>query len=180
MDRKKKAIEKTWEFFYVQGEIILVTFDKAELVAMYENGKQFLGEHNMDEPDEKLAKYKIVRLEVLPKAKANPRAINFLKKADLIVIGPGDLYTSILPNLLVEGIPEAVRKSKAKVCFVVNLMTRWGQTNNFTAKDFLFELEKYLGKGVVDVILINKGKIPVKALSWYREDFVSRKSYKKQ
>lgn len=165
---QKKAIEKTCEFLDVKGEVIPVTFDNTHLVALYENGKQVLGEHLIDEPSENIAKLKIVKIDVFPKAKANPRAIQSIKQADLIVLGPGDLFTSILPNLVIDNVADTIKRSKAKIVFVMNLMTRWGQTNNFSARQFLEEVEEYLGRSV-DFIILNNGKIPKVALNWYKK-----------
>lgn len=168
---QEKAIEKTCEMLKVQGNIIPVTFDDSHLVARYENGKQVLGEHYIDEVSQEQGKFRIVELEVFPKALANPKAISAIKEADLIVIGPGDLYTSIICNLVVDGIPKALKDSKAKKVFVVNLMTRYGQTNNFSAKQHLEEIEKYLGKGVIDTCLTNKfKKFPRGVLARYKEE----------
>ena len=166
---QEKAIEKTCEFLDVQGKIIPVTLENTNLVALYENEKQVLGEHAIDEPPEELARLKIVHIDVFPKAKANPKAVKEIKDADLIILGPGDLYTSVLPNLVIDGIADSIAKTKGKVVFVMNLMTRWGQTNNYTAYDFLTEMETYLGKGNVDFILVNNGKIPKKAIEWYKK-----------
>lgn len=152
------AIQKTCEFLDVKGRIIPVTFDKTHLVARYENGKQIMGEHTIDEPDEELAKYRIVELEVFPESVANPSAIKEIMESDYIIFGPGDLYTSILPNVLIPGIAEAVRRSPAKKIFVVNLMTKYGQTNNYKSSDFLRELEKYLGTGVINFCLVNESR----------------------
>ncbi len=153
---QEEAIEKTSEILGVQGQILPVTFDNSHLVARYDNGEQVIGEHYIDEADERLGKHRIVELEVIPKAKANPKALTTLKKADLIILGPGDLYTSIISNLVVDEVAKAIRKSKATKVFIVNLMTKFGQTNDFSAKDHVWELEKYLGKGVIEVCLVNK------------------------
>jgi uncharacterized cofD-like protein len=198
---QEKAIEKTCEFLDVQGQIIPVTFDNTNLVALYDNNKQVLGEHFIDEPDDDLCKHRIVELSVFPRAHANPKALSAIKDADLIILGPGDLYTSVLPNLVIGGIKQAISKSKAQVAYVVNLMTRYGQTNSFKASEFISELNKYLGKNAIDIVLINSGKVPTRALSWYkkvnaelvkddlkknvnfkviREDFVHKKVHKKQ
>jgi len=168
---QEKAIEATTRFLDVQGEIIPVTYDNAHLVARYGNGKQVLGEHLIDEPDEENARHKIVEIEVFPPAKANLKARKAILAADAIVIGPGDLYTSVVCNLLVEGIAQAIRKAKAKKIFVVNLMTRHGQTDGYSAKDHLKILEKYLGKGTIDFCLVNKSKnIPSQVLKRYLQE----------
>lgn len=163
------AIQRTCEFLDVKGNIIPVTFDKTHLVARYENGKQVMGEHIIDEPDSELAKYKIVELEVFPESKPNPKAIKQIADSDCIIFGPGDLYTSVLPNILIPGIAKAISRSKAKIIFVVNLMTKHGQTDNFKASDFVNELEKYLGKGIVDFALVNRSKnFPAGILERYK------------
>ena len=93
----------------------------------------------------------------LTPAKANPKALKALEQADVIVFGPGDLFTSILPNFLVKGVAEAVNKSKAKKVLITNIMTKFGQTDGFKASDFAKILEKYLG-GKIDVVLQNIAK----------------------
>lgn len=153
---QKKAIEETCRLLHVKGSIVPITYDDSQLVARYDNGRQVLGEHHIDEPDEALGKHKIVGLEVFPQAKANPEALEAIKTADLIVMGPGDLYTSLLCNLVVDGVARAVAKSKAQKVFVINLMTKFGQTAGFTASDHLFELYKYLAGGIVQTILVSE------------------------
>jgi uncharacterized cofD-like protein len=168
---QEKAIQKTSELLHVEGDIIPVTLEKTNLVARYANGKQVLGEHDIDEPPEELGKHRIVELEVFPEVKINKAAIKTIKEADLIVFGPGDFYTSILCNLVIPGVTQALKKSKAKKVFVLNLMTKFGQTYDFTAQDFLLEIEKYLGSGVLDFCLVNKTKkFPAGVLARYKEE----------
>lgn len=166
-----KAIEETCKILHVRGKIIPVTFSDSHLVARYENGKQVLGEHSIDEPGEKQGSYKIVELKLIPKAKANPKAIKEIREADLIVIGPGDLYTSVLANIVVDGIAKAIRTSRAKKLYVVNLMTRFGQTNDLSAKGHVNTLQKYIGGKVLDYCLINNSKnFPKGILERYKEE----------
>lgn len=166
-----KAIEETCEILGVKGEIIPVTFDKVHLMAKYENGKQVLGEHDIDEPDPKQGKYRIIELEVIPKAKVNPKAVRTILNADYIILGPGDFYTSILPNLVIDGVSEAIIKSKAKTVFVLNLMTRFGQTVGFRASDFIDELEKYTVGRKLDYCLVNNSsEIPKGILTRYKKE----------
>jgi uncharacterized cofD-like protein len=153
---QKTAIKKTCEILDVQGKIIPVTYDSVYLSAKYDDGLQVLGEHLIDEPPDGFGEKRIVQLEVIPKAKPNKDALIAIGEADLIVFSPGDLYTSVICNLVVDGIAEAIKKSKAKKIYVMNIMTKYGQTNNFKASDHIAELEKYLGKGTIDFVLINK------------------------
>ena len=171
MGSQKKAIQETCRLLHVEGRIIPVTYDDSQLVARYDNGKQVLGEHHIDEPDETLGKHKIVGLEVFPKAKANPEALEAIRAADMIIMGPGDLYTSLLSNLVVAGVAKAVAKSKAQKVLVINLMTKFGQTAGFTASDHLFELYKYLAGGIVQTILISEPfKLRADILERYEEE----------
>ncbi|MBI2103378.1 YvcK family protein [Candidatus Woesebacteria bacterium] len=168
---QEKAIKKTCEILDVDGEIIPVTFDNVHLIAKYTNGRQILGEHFIDEPDTKQGKHRIETLEVIPKARVNPKALRAIKSADCIVLGPGDLYTSLICNLIIEGVADAIRKSKAKKVFVVNLMTKFGQTNGFGARDHLRILEKYLGDGTLDYCMVSKnGSFPKNILKRYKQE----------
>jgi uncharacterized cofD-like protein len=150
-----KAIQKTCEILQVKGEILPVTLDDVQLVARYDNGHQVVGEHWIDEPrhDKGL---RIVELTTIPRANVFQEAKKAIKEADLVVIGPGDLYTSLICNLVIKGVPEAIAKSKGKVVYVLNLMSRQGQTPNYTAKDHVREIEKYFGKRKLNYVLVNE------------------------
>jgi uncharacterized cofD-like protein len=165
------ALQRTSEMLDVKGEIIPVTQENTNLVARYDNGKQVLGEHYIDEPDGDLCAHRIVELSVFPPARANKRALKAIREADLVVLGPGDLYTSIICNLVIGGMDKALRDTKAKLLYAMNLMTKYGQTSNFTAKDHLSELERYIGLNTVDICLVNNGdKFPKGVLSRYKEE----------
>ena len=165
------ALQKTCDMLDVKGKVIPVTHENTNLVARYDNGKQVLGEHYIDEPDGDLCQHRIVELSVFPPAKANKNALKAISEADLVILGPGDLYTSIICNLVIEGVNKALRKTKAKLVFVMNLMTKFGQTNNSTAKDHLVELERYIGANTIDICLVNKSdKFPKGTLGRYREE----------
>lgn len=168
---QENAINDTCRLLNVKGKIIPVTLDVGHLVARYDNGRQILGEHQIDEPTQSIGEHRIVDLEIFPKVKANPAAIQAISEAGLIILAPGDLYTSLLANLVVPGISKALAKSKAKKIYIINLMTKFGQTNNFTASDHLFELYKYLSGGVVDYCLISKTlKLNSSIIKRYREE----------
>ena len=101
-----------------------------------------------------------------PQGKANSKAIKSIEESGYIVIGPGDLYTSIIPVLLVNDVKEAMKKSRAKIIFIMNLMTKSGQTTNYKASDHVKDLVKYLGREP-DYILINNGTIASEVLASY-------------
>ena len=168
---QEEAIKKTCEILDVKGNIVPVTFDNVHLVARYDDGKQVLGEHFIDEPGEGNGGRKIVELELIPKAKANKRALKEIKEADMIVFGPGDLYASVICNLIVDGVAEAVRKSKAKKVYILNLMTKYGQTDGYGAADHLRDLNKYFGERVIDIVLLNTNrKFPAGVMSRYKQE----------
>lgn len=171
LDSQKLAIEETCRILDVKGKVIPVTFDNSELVATYDNGVQVLGEHFIDEPSKKTIYHRITNLEVFPQAKVNPDAAKALAEADLIILGPGDLYTSILCNVVVDGVAKKIAKSKAKKLYIANIMTRFGQTDGFGLAEHIEEIEKYLGKGTLDYCLFNKmDKISPKAIKWYKDN----------
>ncbi len=151
----EKTIKTMGRLLNVKHQVLPVTLDKANLYAVLENGKVISGETNIDVPKHN-GNLKIKRVFLKPKAKVYPKAIEAIKNANLITIGPGDLYSSISQILLTEGIPEAIRESKAKKVYICNLMQKYGETNNFTVLDFANEIEKYLGTDLDYVIYNNK------------------------
>jgi len=160
------AIEMFKNMFSVRGDIIPVTLDDVRLVAEYEDGSRVVGEHYIDEP--KVHK-DINNFYLDSSAKALDSALNAIKGADFIVLGPGDLYTTLLPNLLVEGVQEELKKTKAKVIYVSNLMSKIGQTRNKSQKEIVEIVEGYLGRKV-DYVLLNKGQLPKDAYKRYLQD----------
>ena len=139
-----KALKQLHQILNLHHKVIPVTLDKSNLWARLENGKLIKGERNIDVPKHN-GNLRIKNVFLRPKAKAYPEAIKVLSDADLIVIGPGDLYSSLAQILLVEGISETIRESKAKKVYICNLMTKYGETNEFSVADFAKEIEKYLG-----------------------------------
>jgi len=163
-----EAIKKTGQLLKIKGRVLPVTLTDSNLAAVYENGKKIVGEHLIDEPKHS-GKLKIDEVFLKPKAKMYSEAKKAILKADLVVIGPGDLYTSIIANLLTEGMSSVLKKTKAKVVYIMNLMTRSGQTFGFSAKDHIQVLEKYLGKNCLDYVLINAKTLPESALAKYKK-----------
>jgi len=160
-----EAIRQTGKVLRIKGKILPVSYTDTNLSARYENGHMVKEEHLIDEPEHD-GTLKIKEVFLTPKPTATPEALESIRHADLIVLGPGDLYTSLIPNLLVEGIPEALATTKATIIYVLNLMTKYGQTYQFTAVDHLKALERYIGKNI-DAIVINTGTIPKRALDVY-------------
>lgn len=143
----ERALERAHKFLKVNGRVIPASFDRITLFAELENGEIIEGETNIDIPKHD-GNLKIKRIFLDPVPKANQEALNKISDADLVIIGPGDLYSTILPNFLVPGISEAVEKTRAKKLFIVNPWNKFGETNNFLVDDFVSEAEKYLGAEV--------------------------------
>lgn len=160
-----EAIDTVSYVLKTKGKVIPVTYDKVHLVAEYENGKKITGEGLIDENHAEKTRIKKIYLE--PQGKANPKAIKSIEESDFIVIGPGDLYTSIISVLLVDGVKEALKRSKAKIVYIMNLMTKSGQTTNYKASDHLRDLSFYLGSQP-DYVLINNGDISTDILKSYK------------
>ena len=165
----KDAIDAAAKILAIKGKVIPVTTDHVHLHAELEDGKIVEGETHIDEADYDCTQ-KIKEVYLVPKPEANPDALEAIRKADLIVLGPGDIYTSVVPTLLVGGISEAIRKSRAKKIFVLNLMTKYAQTCNLSAAQHLEIIEKYLGEKVLDYIIANNGTIPQNILTLYAQD----------
>lgn len=160
-----EAIDTVSFVLKTKGKVIPVTYDKVHLVAQYKNGNKLTGEGLIDENHSE--KTQITEAYLEPKSKANPKAISSIVDSDFIVVGPGDLYTSIIPVLLVNGIKEAIKKSRAKIIYIMNLMTKSGQTTNYKASNHIDDLNRYLGCHP-DYVLINNGKISSDILTSYK------------
>lgn len=161
------AIDYASQLLDTMGEVIPVTLSKCELVAEFEDGSVVEGEKIIDESYTKRPRISVMYLS--PAAEVNPKAKKAIEEADFIVFTPGDLYTSIIPNLLVNRISLTVKKSKAKKIYFVNLMTKLGQTDGFKASDFVKELERYIGgTSLFDFLVVNNKKIDPDVVAWYK------------
>ncbi len=149
----ERAIQEISQVLRVTGQVIPVTLDRAELCAELEDGGIIQGESDIDlraKPSPRIRK-----IFLAPRVKANPRAIQAILDADAIVLGPGDLYTSILPNLLPDGIVDAIAASPATRVYVCNLMTKLGETDGFKASDFVSEVARYLAPARLHWAVVN-------------------------
>lgn len=156
------AIKKAGQLLHIKGNVLPVSIDHAHLGAELENGHTVVGETNIDIPKHD-GNLRIKRVFIKPRAAVYSETRETILKADVIVIGPGDLYSSILPNLVVEGVASAINASKAKKVYICNLMTKWGETNDFTASEHVKEIVKYLG-GKIDYVVCNSHVVKDKKL----------------
>jgi len=152
---QKQAIKETCRILGVKGSIFPVSYEKISLLAEYQDGTEVLGEHYIDVSSKKVAKQRIKQFRTVPTTKIDPEAKKAIEDADLIVLGPGDLYTNTIATLVVRGVKEAIKKSKAKVVLVMNLMTKLGENYGYKATDFIVDIGKYLPARRLDYVVIN-------------------------
>lgn len=162
---QEEAIRQTGKVLRIKGNVIPVSYTKTNLYAQYEDGYVVKEEHLIDEPHHD-GKLQIQKVYLKPKAKINPDALTAIREADMIVLGPGDLYTSLIPNLLVDGVSDAIVHAHGIIVYVVNLMTKLGQTYNFTVQDHIRVIERYLKKPL-QYCVVNTTPLSKQALSVY-------------
>ena len=163
----ERAIEEMGRLLGIKGRVLPVTLTNSNLHAKLQNGKIVEGEANIDrreiDPDVPID---YVFLE--PKAFVYPMTARAIESADAVVIGPGDLYSSIIPNLLVDGVTDALAKSPATKIYVCNLMTKPGESDGFKASVFIRELQTYLGaRDALDYVIVNDEPLPAKQAQRY-------------
>jgi uncharacterized cofD-like protein len=166
------AIQDAEELLGTAGHVLPVTLAQTNICADMEDDSVVCGETDIDTRGKKQPGDlpRIKRLRMIPEAPpACPQAIRAIRRADTIIIGPGDLYTSLLPNLLVPDIARAVRESEAEKVYVCNMMTKHGETDGYKASDFVSEIHRYLG-GRVDRVIVNDGAFSPDILKPYAEE----------
>ena len=152
-----EGIQGLAQMLDVEGEILPVTIDKSTLVAELTSGERIFGESAIDLPrgDQR---EKIANVFLVPhhaeQVRVYPPVIERINTVEAIVLGPGDLFTSIIPNLLVPGVKEAIKGSKAKLVYVSNIMTKFGETDGYNLEHFISDLEHYLGRSL-DAVVVN-------------------------
>src|SRR3989344_3821041 len=165
----EQAIIEAGKILNISGEVIPVSLESMNLSAELADGTTVVGEATIDSARPNTDQ-PIKRLFLNPQVHATWRAIDAIKNADVVILGPGDLYTSLMPNLLAQGVVESLRTSRARKIYICNLMTKHGQTNDFKASDFVRELERYIGPGIFDTILVNTEKPGPDVLDLYASE----------
>jgi uncharacterized cofD-like protein len=157
------AVREATHVLKVRGRVLPSTLDDVVLHAQLEDGGHVSGQSTITAA-ERLPR----RVWLTPEApRALPRAVAAFARTDLVVLGPGSLYTSIIPNLLVPEIREALRATKARVVYVCNVMTQPGETDGYTAADHLEALHRHGLAGVVDIVVVNDAPVSVEAAASY-------------
>jgi len=151
-----KAVRVSSEVLAVRGEIFPSTLSDVRLSARLCDGRTIYGESRINK-----TRVPIERLDIVPaRCQPLPETLAAIRQADLITVGPGSLYTSLIPNLLVRGIPEQIARSKALKVYVANLMTQPGETLRYTASDHLRALHQHAGRKLFDLIALNTKALP--------------------
>lgn len=158
-----KSLESLSKIFNIKGKVLPVTEDKAILVAHTKDGKTIEGESKITKAGKQIAK-----VEYKNKVRATKEVIEAVHKADLIIVGIGSLYTSIIPNLLPREMKKALKESKAKKMYICNIMSEHGETDGFNVSDCIKQVNKYVSKDFIDVVLANKKKVPDDILELYK------------
>ena len=164
----EKAVEEAGKILFIKGKVIPVTTHQVRLKMILNSRKVLEGEKEIYLSQEIDQGYKSIYLEPFPKA--NPHAIDEIMNADMIVMGPGGLHTSLIPNLLVEGLIQALRETQGRKAFVVNLMNRKGQTTSFKVSDYINEIARFVGEDIFDFILVNNQRPPPELIEVYAEE----------
>jgi len=149
------AVQEASKVLAVRGQVLPVTLDNVVLVGEMQDGRIIKGETNM------VADPAPIKRVFLEPADCKPlkEAIDAIMAADAVILGPGSLYTSVIPNLLVPGISEAIRKSKAKTYYICNIMTQPGETDGYQASQHLKAIIRHCGPGVIDKVIVNNEEI---------------------
>lgn len=163
---ESEAVDKMSSLFSAKGNIYPVTFEEHKLVANYDDGREVVGEHLIDEPDGDLNS-KIISLKTDRVVKADQRAIEAILSSDFVILGPGDIYTTTLANIVIDGIPKALQETNAKIFFVTNIMSKAGQTKHRTHKEVNEIVENFVGRKF-DRIIMNSQSPSKEVLKYYR------------
>ena len=158
------GIESLSKVFNLKGRVLPLTEDKVTLKAKMKDNSIIEGEHNITESFKGIKK-----MYYTEKVTTNPLVLEAIKDTDLIILSMGSLYTSLIPNLIPEDIKKAIKKSKAKIMYVCNMMTQPGETDNFKASDHIKVINEYLKRNV-DIIVVNDGDIDSKIIEKYKTE----------
>lgn len=165
-----EAVAKMSQVMAITGRVLPVTNADVALEATFENGTHVVGESKIFE-FKKAQDCRIRGVRLLPeRPPALPETLEAIREADLILLGPGSLYTSVIPNLLVEGVADTVRAARGVKLYICNIMTQDGETEGMTAGDHVAALLQHSGPGLVDVCLCNSAPVRRSLLERYREE----------
>ncbi|HNW39159.1 MAG TPA: YvcK family protein [Candidatus Omnitrophota bacterium] len=162
----EKAIKETSKVLALRGQVIPSTLGDVSLVAHYLDGTTVIGEDQIPKARKAIDRVSLTPEQLL----ATPDAIKVIKEAQIIVLGPGSLYTSIIPNLLIKEITQAITESEAVKVYVCNVMTQPGETDGYSVSDHIKALLKHSHEQILDYCVVNNGEVPAEVLKRYSQD----------
>jgi uncharacterized cofD-like protein len=161
----ERAVQETSKVLAIRGKVVPATVSNVHLVAEYEDGSRIEGEAKIPKPDAKIR-----QVYFTEDAYPTKDALAAIEAADIIIFGPGSLYTSIIPNLIIKGVPEAIARSSAFKIYVCNMMTQHGETDGYSASDHVSAILEHTKVNVLDACLLNSAQAPQEALARYKEE----------
>ncbi|OCL25411.1 hypothetical protein U472_13765 [Orenia metallireducens] len=162
----EEAVKESSKILAIKGRVLPSTLEDVRLSARLENGELIRGESQIPK-----IKGKIAKVFIEPEdSKPLPESLEAIKEADAIILGPGSLYTSVLPNLLVEDLTDEIKRSDALKLYICNVMTQPGETDDYKASDHLQALYDHVGSEIVDYILVNNERISADLIEKYRKE----------
>ena len=164
----EKAVEEAGNILSIKGKVIPVTINQVRLKMLLLDGTILNGEKEISQSIKVSGGYKTIYLEPFPQA--NQRAIDEIMNADVVILGPGGLYNSLIPNLLVKDIPEALKNTKAIKVFIMNLINKKVHHPEFKSSDYLKRINSFIGKDVFDYIIVNNSEPPPELIKAYEEE----------
>ena len=165
-----EAVARMGEVLAITGRVLPVTNEDIRLMAEFEDGSVVYGESKIARV-KKARACRIKRVQIVPApVAALPESVRAIEEADIILLGPGSLYTSVIPNLLVGGIARAIEKSGAEKIYISNIMTQPGETEGYTVSDHIRELFRHSSKRLFSTCLVNSAAPPGDLLARYREE----------
>ncbi|MBS4537405.1 YvcK family protein [Clostridium sp. D2Q-11] len=169
-DNFEFAIKEMANVLAVSGEVLPMTLEDVTLYAKLENGKVIKGESNVSVVNEEI-KSKIEKVFLKPQ-NLNPlvETIDRIREADIVLLGPGSLYTSVIPNLLIKNIVKELENTKATKIYISNVMTQPGETDGYSVSDHVRAIIKHSSEKIIDYVITNNEKLPANVLQKYSED----------
>lgn len=162
----EKAVKASSKVLAIRGSVVPATLTKVVLKARHIDGSETIGESKIPKQQNPIDRMYILPDNCTPTADS----LEAIKKAQLIILGPGSLYTSVMPNLLIKGMYEAIKKAKAMKVYVCNVMTQAGETDNYKASDHVKAIIDHTGPGIMNYCVVNRGKIASNLLEKYKEE----------
>ena len=162
----ERAVKETSKVLAIRGNVVPSTVSNVHLVAEYMDGTRTQGEARIPNPHSRVKRVYLTDEAAYP----TTDALTAITQADVIILGPGSLYTSVIPNLIIKGMSDAIAKSQAFKIYVCNVMTQHGETDHFSASDHVRALIEHANKDVIDACLINNVQAPEEARNRYKDE----------